>query len=277
MDFRRPGQRPNQGPGRRGNRMEIDGGIAGICDDLATPSSASATSPAGNSRCAHRRNKPDGRMVNDHGHYEHSLLLSDYRAGEHRSWRAGAFAIETAPGVAWIGLCDYRDRSGCHRAHLFDFVSGLSHVQPVNVAEFAKRASTIMILMNGQPAQSPTRILFVVAGCLGMAVAGVVLYFFDPQTAGFYPVCALHQLTGLQCPGCGSLRALHQLSHGHIAAAWRFNPLLVTFLPLGLWVGLRQAVLWTFGWRWPGIVTRPIIGWALLVVTVVFGVARNLR
>ncbi len=110
-----------------------------------------------------------------------------------------------------------------------------------------------------------------------MIAAGAVLYFFDPETAGFYPVCAVHQLTGLQCPGCGSLRALHQLTHGNIAQAWRLNPLLVALLPMGMWLGLREGVRWTLGWRWPGIITRPIIGWGLVVVTVVFGIVRNLR
>ncbi len=110
-----------------------------------------------------------------------------------------------------------------------------------------------------------------------MIAAAVVLYVFDPETAGFYPVCSLHQLTGLQCPGCGSLRALHQLTHGNIAAAWRFNPLLVAVLPMGLWLGLRETVRCALGWRWPGIITRPIVGWSLVVVAVVFGIARNFR
>jgi hypothetical protein len=131
--------------------------------------------------------------------------------------------------------------------------------------------------MNGQPALSRWQIFWLTAGLLAMIAAGVVLYLFDPETAGFYPVCALHKLTGLQCPGCGTLRALHQLAHGNIAGAWRFNPLLVALLPMGLWLALRETVRWTLGWRWPGIITRPIIGWSLVIVTVVFGIARNLR
>jgi hypothetical protein len=103
-----------------------------------------------------------------------------------------------------------------------------------------------------------------------------VLYLYDPTTAGFYPVCQVHQLTGLECPGCGSLRALHQLTHGHFAAAWNFNPLLVTVLPMGIWLGMREAARWIFGWTWPGIFNRPIVGWSLLAATIVFGIARNI-
>jgi hypothetical protein len=134
-----------------------------------------------------------------------------------------------------------------------------------------------LLIMNGRPALSALGRLCVAAGLLALISAGVVLYLFDPETAGFYPVCALHSLTGLQCPGCGSLRALHQLAHGNISGAWRLNPLLVALLPMALWLGLRETVRWTFGWRWPGIITRPIVGWSLVIVTVVFGIARNLR
>ena len=130
--------------------------------------------------------------------------------------------------------------------------------------------------MNNRPATSALWNFFVLTGLFALVVAAVVLYIFDPETAGFFPVCAFHQLTGLQCPGCGSLRALHQLAHGNIAAAWRFNPLLLAIMPLAGWLALRELVRVAFGWRWPGIITRPIVGWSLVVVTVAFGIARNL-
>ena len=62
-------------------------------------------------------------------------------------------------------------------------------------------------------------------------LAGLVLFRFDPNRYPFYPVCAFHHATGLLCPGCGSLRAIHQLLHGHLATAFRFNPLLILALP----------------------------------------------
>jgi hypothetical protein len=119
------------------------------------------------------------------------------------------------------------------------------------------------------------RPFLVAAVALAALAGGLVLYFFDPNTAGFYPLCPVHELTGLQCPGCGCLRALHQLAHGNLAAAWRLNAFLVAMLPVAFWLGLREAVLWTTGRQWPGIVTRPIFGWALVAGLVVFGVLRN--
>ena len=115
----------------------------------------------------------------------------------------------------------------------------------------------------------------IVAAMLAGTALAVVLFVFDPSTAGFYPVCTLHELTGWQCPGCGGLRALHQLSHGHIAAAWRLNPFLVALLPAGLWLGLREMARVLTGRQWPGVVTRPIFGWLLAGALVLFGILRN--
>jgi hypothetical protein len=103
-----------------------------------------------------------------------------------------------------------------------------------------------------------------------------VLFFFDPATAPIYPVCPWHALTGWDCPGCGTLRALHQLTHGNWAAAWRLNPLAVALLPVGCWLGLREWVRQVYGIKWPGLVTRPFWGWALAAIVVVFGIVRNL-
>lgn len=45
------------------------------------------------------------------------------------------------------------------------------------------------------------------------------------------PKCPVKVLTGLDCPGCGSQRALHALLTGDVAAAFRFNALLLLLLP----------------------------------------------
>jgi len=60
----------------------------------------------------------------------------------------------------------------------------------------------------------------------------VLLYFFPPEQHAFYPRCLFYRITGAKCPGCGGLRAMHQLLHGHIANAWHYNALVVLSLPL---------------------------------------------
>src|SRR5205823_3832523 len=65
-----------------------------------------------------------------------------------------------------------------------------------------------------------------------VAVAGSLLYFYvDPSTSDVFPKCVFHALTNLDCPGCGSQRAIHALLHGQLAVAADFNLLVVLFLP----------------------------------------------
>jgi hypothetical protein len=107
-------------------------------------------------------------------------------------------------------------------------------------------------------------------------LAGVVLFFFDPAQSSFYPSCLWHSLTGLACPGCGCLRALHQLLHGHPAAAFHLNPLLAMFLPLGLWLFARHIFGRGAQHSAVAILSRPPWHWILLGVVALFGVLRNL-
>jgi hypothetical protein len=105
--------------------------------------------------------------------------------------------------------------------------------------------------------------------------AAVVLYHFDPAQNGFYPRCQFYSLTGLQCPGCGGLRAVHALLHGQVAEAWRLNALLVAGLP---------AALTFAGWHWferrhgPGTFRKLSLAWVWVFVAmvIVFGIVRNL-
>lgn len=108
------------------------------------------------------------------------------------------------------------------------------------------------------------------------AVSVVVLFAFDPAQNSFYPRCTIKLLTGLDCPGCGGLRATHQLLHGQVLAAFRLNPLLVTLAPLAAawlaWAGVQGFRRRTF----PEIPLTPRRVWLLVAVTLGFSVLRNL-
>lgn len=54
-------------------------------------------------------------------------------------------------------------------------------------------------------------------------------------------------LTGFYCPGCGALRAMHELLHLHFLRAFALNPLLVVSLPL--MAGYTGYLLFTGGLR----------------------------
>jgi len=107
-----------------------------------------------------------------------------------------------------------------------------------------------------------------------VAAAAAVLFLFDPATAGIYPVCLFHRVTGLDCPGCGSLRALHQLLHGHLWTALRLNPFTVLSVPLLGWLALRG--LRAQSPEHPAPIVRPLWLWIYLTAWIVFGIARDL-
>lgn len=96
----------------------------------------------------------------------------------------------------------------------------------------------------------------------------------DPHVAGHYPTCPFLAVTGLYCPGCGSLRAMHDLAHGDLGGALSRNPLAVVFV-LGLAVGWA---LWARRlWRGqPRTRVAPAgLLYGLLGLVVAFWVLRN--
>ena len=108
-----------------------------------------------------------------------------------------------------------------------------------------------------------------------LASGATVVFFFDPAEHGFYPICFLHLVTGLNCPGCGSMRAMHELLHGHFGDAARLNLLFVLALPFGLWSAGRHMVSRLSG-QPVAFAIRPAWLWALLAVSAAFTVIRNL-
>ena len=77
-----------------------------------------------------------------------------------------------------------------------------------------------------------------------LLIAGVAyLFVFEPGKSGFFPPCPFRFLTGLQCPGCGSTRALHQILHGNFEAAFMLNPLLTLGIPFMLFAFVRYSVI----------------------------------
>lgn len=108
-----------------------------------------------------------------------------------------------------------------------------------------------------------------------VAVAVVVVAVVSPEEPGHYPLCPFRQLTGLACPGCGGLRAVHALVHGDVATAVHRNALLVVLLPFAVIAWVR----WTRSRRRGGTAIwypSVAVSRALLASFVVFGVLRNL-
>ena len=113
-------------------------------------------------------------------------------------------------------------------------------------------------------------VAFLAAGILSL------YFFFDPGVQRFFPRCPFRLLTGLNCPGCGSQRAVHALLHGNFALAADHNLLLVGSLPF-LLVHAIYKVRVAFGeakpWR---LIYHRYTPRVVVVVVICFWVLRNL-
>lgn len=54
---------------------------------------------------------------------------------------------------------------------------------------------------------------------------------YNPNESALFPKCPFKVISGLDCPGCGSQRALHYLINFEILQAFKSNPLLVISIP----------------------------------------------
>ncbi|WP_230209004.1 DUF2752 domain-containing protein [Nostocoides sp. HKS02] len=112
--------------------------------------------------------------------------------------------------------------------------------------------------------------LVALAGACAVGVVAVV----DPNQPGHYPTCPFLALTGLYCPGCGSLRAVHDLAHGDLTGALARNPLAV--------IAVAALVAGYLAWTrrlWRGQprtwAAPPWLLYGLLGMVIAFWVLRN--
>lgn len=129
-------------------------------------------------------------------------------------------------------------------------------------------------LLPGKP--RPGKRIFWIGVPVALAALAVgVLRTFNPASAWFFPPCPFRALTGYLCPGCGTLRALHQLLNGHVATAFRLNPLMMLLLPYVGYSATSAALEAALGRALPRVFIRPTYIWILLGVIILFWILRN--
>ncbi|MWA04038.1 DUF2752 domain-containing protein [Actinomadura sp. LD22] len=115
------------------------------------------------------------------------------------------------------------------------------------------------------------------AGVLALAVSAVsYVAAVDPGETGHYPACPFLALTGYECPGCGALRTIHALAHGHVRDALGLNVFAVVMIPVLVffWVRWTSARLLDRPVR--SRVADPRLIWVFLGAVLLFWVLRNL-
>mgnify|MGYP002275104765 CR=1 FL=1 len=114
---------------------------------------------------------------------------------------------------------------------------------------------------------------------IGVVVLILVLttisYCYNPCNYSIFPKCPFLLLTGLQCPGCGSQRAIHYLSHLDISKAFHYNALLVATLPVIVILSLAECYRCSRPDLYVKIHNKSYI-WCYLIIVVLWWIIRNL-
>ena len=114
-----------------------------------------------------------------------------------------------------------------------------------------------------------------VAGIVG--AASLALHVRDPHASGSWGYCPWKLLTGFDCPGCGTLRAVNDLTHGDLVAAASSNLLFVVAVPIvvALWIGWLRRSWIDAAPSAPGSRRVQVVWIAAFAATLVFTVVRN--
>ncbi|MDE6277755.1 MAG: DUF2752 domain-containing protein [Muribaculaceae bacterium] len=114
----------------------------------------------------------------------------------------------------------------------------------------------------------------VAATVAAVALVSFIYYNHDPSSPAA-PKCIFRLLTGWDCPGCGSQRALHALLHGQPARAWSFNPYIFFAVPGAVVFILVEAMRKSHPRLHRALINEATIA-AVLAATVAWWIFRNL-
>lgn len=114
------------------------------------------------------------------------------------------------------------------------------------------------------------------AGLLIAMLLGVsLLWGWHPS--GWIPVCPFWSVSGLYCPGCGSLRSTHAMLNGDFGVGFRTNPLMMLIgVPLGSWFLVDQFFVVFGRKRMRPLFRSSLVAWAGLALLIAFFVIRNM-
>ena len=123
---------------------------------------------------------------------------------------------------------------------------------------------------------STTERVLAATGVVGIATGVFVATYFNPVTAGFFPLCPFHALTGLNCPGCGLTRGFNALFHGDFLNALHLNALIPLYALIFGYILLSLIFTTIRGRGLPWQFFKPWMVFGLLFISLAFGVLRNL-
>lgn len=131
-------------------------------------------------------------------------------------------------------------------------------------------------MINQNESLPPSSRVLAAGGLVAAMLGSGFVWYFDPTTAGFFPVCPLYSMTGLACPGCGLTRGFHALFHGDLMTALDYNALIPIFILIFGFFVISMAMVAVRGRGLVKLTHSPKLLFGFFVLLIVFGVLRNL-
>ena len=122
------------------------------------------------------------------------------------------------------------------------------------------------------PKKRLLRVALIGGGLLALLAGYGVFY----NITGFGIPCMLHEITGLECPGCGLTRAIAAVVRLDFAAAFGFNALWPLYAAYFLWGGIGMAMAYVKRGEVGYLPGKTRMHAVILSVVVLYGILRNL-
>ncbi|MGB9601262.1 MAG: DUF2752 domain-containing protein [Verrucomicrobiia bacterium] len=122
--------------------------------------------------------------------------------------------------------------------------------------------------------QKKSGILVIAASLVGLILFSLAYYYYGSAFMKLIPPCILYTTTGIQCPICGSQRAIYFLLHGNFSEALRMNGFAIILLVIAVLVYFKS--IYDYYLRNKTIRLKLIWIYALAVFAILFTIFRNL-
>ena len=126
-----------------------------------------------------------------------------------------------------------------------------------------------------KPVSSQQRLRRILLLWCAVLAAGIGYGVFCARTGMGIP-CIPHEVTGLECPGCGLTRAVLALARLDIAAAFGYNVLWPLVLGYFLWIGIGGSLAYVKRGELCNLPGKIWMHATILSVVVAYGILRNI-
>jgi len=117
-------------------------------------------------------------------------------------------------------------------------------------------------------------ILLAIIVSFALVIAVALVRNFNPEEVIFI-ICPINFLTGINCPGCGMTRAMHQLLNGNIEKAIWYNIMIIPTICVGIYGVYRYFCFLINGDKMFNKKLKVVVG-IFAVLLIIFAVIRNL-